>query len=78
MFISFTIHSYIIDIKFTNFGHAEISPADENDVLMPVSFVNFYNCLFDNWEFKYPLVKAITKVKFSRMLLLYNKYDINM
>ena len=70
-------HLHPIDIKFTNFGYYAENPVDNmNDMLMPVSFVNFYNCLFDNWELKYPLVKAITKVKFSRMLLICIYYFI--
>ena len=68
----YTAHLHTIDIKFTNFGYySENSRDNMSDELMPVSFVNFYNCLFDNWELKCSLVKAITKLKFSRMLLIW-------
>ena len=69
MYINWNI--LFIDIKFTNFGYyVEVAYDNMNSQLMPVSSVNFFNCLFDNWELKNPLVKAMTKVKFSRMSLV--------
>ena len=68
----FNIFIHIIDINFVNFAQdyylENMIKGKIEKKKMTVSSINFFNCRFDNWEFKYQLAgNPISKVKFSRM-----------